>query len=122
MKIAYLDFVYNENALFPDFIDELKKHAPDGYIIDYHYVTGINNLEYMAYEAWIMPKILEKIRDLKQQGYEAVIAALRLAEMEYSCKAYSSWTYSRKRAYEMPPKDEVEKFFNWQEIKHEGIF
>lgn len=245
MKIAWLDFVYDENSLFTKFVDELKQHAAEEHTIDYHYVTGVNNLEYMAYEILIMPKILDKIRELKELRYDAVmvgcfynpavdaakelfediiitgageaailtacklgkrfsiiaarkkhfprmreevekvgvmkrlaslrsleirvtdlqadhdqlkrrmseeiegalcedgaevivlgctaetgqyralqeafqapvidpvIAALRHVEMEYACKKYSGWTYSRRCTYEMPPRDEVRKFFHW---------
>ena len=73
MKIAYLDIIYDGNDTFEKITDELKKHAPEGVLIDYHYVTGTDNLEYMVFEALVLPKIISKINDLRKMKYDAVI-------------------------------------------------
>ena len=48
MKIAYLDILYDGNDAFEELASELNRHAPEGVHVDYHFVTGTDNLEYMA--------------------------------------------------------------------------
>ena len=73
MRIAYLDIIYDENERFDELVYELRKHAADDTVIDYHYVPGTDNLEYLAFEVLVMPKILFKIDQLRRENYDAVI-------------------------------------------------
>lgn len=73
MKIAYLDILYDGNDAFEELAVELRKHASADIIIDYHFVTGADNLEYLAFEALILPRILYKIAELRNAKYDAVI-------------------------------------------------
>lgn len=73
MKIAYLDMIFDETEIFEELVIELRKHVSDDTVIDYHYVTGTDNLEYMAFEVLVLRDLLFKIGDLRTQGYDAVI-------------------------------------------------
>ena len=48
MKIAYLDILYDGNDAFEEIATSLNQHAPESVRVDYHYVTGANNLEYIV--------------------------------------------------------------------------
>ena len=41
---------------------------------------------------------------------DPTIAAMMHALMQYNCKKYCNWTYSKQYTYEQPPKHEIEKF------------
>lgn len=41
--------------------------------VDYHYVTGINNLEYLVFENMMLHSIILKINELRKLNYDAVI-------------------------------------------------
>lgn len=73
MKIAYLDIIFDENEIFEELVIQLRKHVSDDTIIDYHYVTGTDNLEYMAFETFVLPDLLFKINEMRGLGYDAVI-------------------------------------------------
>ena len=73
MKIAYLDILYDGTDAFEELVYELRKHSSEDTVIDYHYVTGADNLEYLAFEAFVIPRILVKIDQLRRLGYDAVI-------------------------------------------------
>lgn len=74
MRIAFLDPVPSEYGL-PVFAQELKQYA--GPQTEVYYVTlnteGSDNYEFEVYEAYMVPRILDRIRELEQDGYDAVI-------------------------------------------------
>lgn len=74
MKIAYLDILYDGSDAFEDITEEMKKYVdPERDMIDYRYVTGTDNLEYLSFEALVLPKIIKKIDELRREEYDAVI-------------------------------------------------
>lgn len=73
MRIAYLDFIYDGTCTFEALTDELNRHAPPDVTVDYHYVTGINNLEYLVFENMMLHSIILKINELRKLNYDAVI-------------------------------------------------
>ncbi|MGF6376990.1 allantoin racemase [Clostridiales Family XIII bacterium PM5-7] len=73
MKIAYLDPVPAEAGV-PVFLEELSKFAARTSEISYHTLTsGADNYEYEVYEAYMLPKILDKVKSLEAEGYDGVI-------------------------------------------------
>lgn len=73
MKIAYLDPVPEAVAL-PLFLDELEKYAGKNTEVSYHTLkTGSDNYEYETFEAYMIPHILNKIRELEAEGYDGCI-------------------------------------------------
>lgn len=73
MKIAYLDILYDGNDAFEEIATSLNQHAPASVHVDYHYVTGANNLEYIVFEELVLNRIILKINQLRVSGYDAVI-------------------------------------------------
>lgn len=73
MKIAYLDIIYDDSEIFEELAAELNKHAPEGVTVDYFYVTGTNNLEYIAFENLVLNSIVLKIDEIRKMKYDAVI-------------------------------------------------
>ena len=73
MKIAYLDILYDGNDAFEEIATSLNQHAPESVRVDYHYVTGANNLEYIVFEELVLNRIILKINQLRASGYDAVI-------------------------------------------------
>ncbi len=73
MRIAYLDILYDGGDAFEELAAELNRHAPEGVHVDYRFVTGTDNLEYMAFENLILHPIALKINQLRKEGYDAVI-------------------------------------------------
>ena len=73
MKIAYLDILYDGTDAFEQLAHDLNRHAPKGVSVDYHYVTGTNNLEYIVFENLVLNSIVIKINELRNAGYDAVI-------------------------------------------------
>lgn len=73
MRIAYLDPV-PEAAGLPLFLNELKKYAGKGTEVSYHTLSvGSDNYEYEVFEAYMMPHILNKVRELEEEGYDGCI-------------------------------------------------
>ena len=67
MRIAYLDPV-PEAAGLPLFLNELKKYAGKGTEVSYHTLSvGSDNYEYEVFEAYMMPHILNKVRELEEE-------------------------------------------------------
>ena len=73
MKIAYLDILYDGNNAFEKIAEDLNQHASESVTVDYHYVTGANNLEYIVFEELVLNRIILKINQLRIAGYDAVI-------------------------------------------------
>lgn len=73
MRIAYLDIIYDDTNSFEELAHELNKHAPSGVTVDYHFVTGTDNLEYIAFENMVLHSIVLKINELRKLNYDAVI-------------------------------------------------
>lgn len=76
MRIAYLDPV-PDFAGVDIFAEELSRYAGPGTDISYHTLlegeTGADNYEYEVYEAYMLPKILDKVRSLEEEDYDACI-------------------------------------------------
>lgn len=73
MKIAYLDILYDGSDAFEDLAAELNRHAPRGVSVDYHFITGADNLEYIVFEELVLYRLIVKINDLRKENYDAVI-------------------------------------------------
>ena len=73
LKIAYIDFLYDGSWTFEDVVYEMRKHCDMGVAIDYYYVTGVSNLEYISFHTVVEQKILTEINDIRKKGYDAVI-------------------------------------------------
>lgn len=73
MKIAYLDIIYDGTDSFEELANELNRHAPEDVTVDYHYVTGTDNLEYIVFENLVLQSIIVKINELRKLKYDAVI-------------------------------------------------
>lgn len=76
MRIAYLDPV-PAAAGIEIFAEELARYAGPDTEVSYHTLlegaTGADNYEYEVYEAYMIPKILDKVRALESEGYDACI-------------------------------------------------
>lgn len=73
MKIAYLDFIYDERDLFEDIVTEMRKCANENSQIDYICVEKVNSLDYMAYESIVLPELIKAVGEIEGKGYDAVI-------------------------------------------------
>lgn len=63
---------------------------------------------------WHVPWKQDNTRKLQEKFkipiIDPTIAAMMHALMQYNCKKYYNWTYSKQYTYEQPPKHEIEKF------------
>lgn len=74
MKIAFLDPVPSAFGL-PVFAQELRQYICPHTEIDYVTLdtNGTDNYEFEVYEAYMSPQILDRVRGLEEEGYDAVI-------------------------------------------------
>lgn len=73
MRIAYLDFVYDDRDCLEEIADEMRKCANEGTKLDYVCLEKVSTLDYMAYEAIILPELIKAVGEISQKGYDAVI-------------------------------------------------
>lgn len=73
MKIAYLDFIYDESDCLEEITDEMRKCANEGTVLDYICMEKVSSLDYMAYETIILPELIKAVGEISEKGYDAVI-------------------------------------------------
>lgn len=73
MKIAYLDFIYDEHDALEDIVIEMRKYADKDTCIDYICMKKVSSLDYMSYEIIVLPELIKTVGEIEEKGYDAVI-------------------------------------------------
>ena len=73
MRIAYLDFIYDEQEMLEDIVKEMRRCAGEGTQIDYVCMEKVSSLDYIAYETLVLPELIKAVGEIEGRGYDAVI-------------------------------------------------
>ena len=57
----------------PEIVEEMRACANEGTIIDYICLKKTNSLDYISYEAILLPEIIRAVGEIAEQGFDAVI-------------------------------------------------